>query len=232
MKYRIISNDPIVLSDCNIAVETILQAVINTNQTIRNIIDSTSKLSLDLFDAVDFRNLSGVIGELFATELAELETNLQRNPHFHGYPDLIQVATTEMREYTNSAELRGFIHYPYGGVEVKNTFGSKKQKVELFKGDTRIDGINKKLDWKAHHRETNYLLGLFSEYIDGVPCIAAVFFSDQLSEEDWNEKQEPDEDSAMTSFTAIGRTGFQKMRDGMRVCLDDRKYLRFFGVEG
>lgn len=229
--YQIINGRPVVLSHACVGADDIRRAIVNTNITIRNIITATEGLSFNLFDAVDFRNLSGVIGELFANELTQICRLFCRNPHFHGYPDIIQSATCEMREYIKNADMQAFLNYKYGGVEVKNTFGTKKQKAVLFKGDRRISKINKKLDWKAHHRQTNCLLGIVSDFVGGTPTIVAACYSDQLTEEDWNVKQEPRPGSAMTSFVAIGTSGYMKMKAGLMVCLKDGEYLRFFDKE-
>lgn len=226
--FLIINDSPIELSNMTIDSETIRNAIVNTNKTINKIIVSTENMSFNLFDAIDFRNLSGVIGELFANELVLLNNKLCRNPHFHGYPDIIQVSTQEMHQYVNGASVYEFINYKFGGIEVKNTFGTKKTGSELFKGDTRILDINSKLDWKAHHRKTNYLLAIMSDFIDGIPTVVAAFFSADLNEEDWNKKQEPKEGSAMTSFTAISNQGYKKMLKGLKVCIDDERYTSFF----
>ena len=112
---------------------------------------------------------------------------------------------------------------------MKNTFGTKGSKVSLQPGKPRITKINKKLEWKAHHRYTNNLLALASDFVDGCPQIVAVMYADNLEEQDWGEKQEPKEGSTMTSFSVIKRSGWEKLLSGIRICRNDVEYLDFFG---
>jgi len=42
-------------------------------------------------------------------------------------------------------------------------------------GEQRIQ-VLRAYDWKAHHRDTNALMGILWDFIDGVPRIVAVFF--------------------------------------------------------
>ena len=42
-------------------------------------------------------------------------------------------------------------------------------------GEQRIALVNS-FDWKAHHRETNNLLGIFWDFLDEVPTIVACFY--------------------------------------------------------
>ena len=94
---------------------------------------------------------------------------------------------------------------------------------------TRIESINSKLDWKAHHQQTNQLLGLVSDFIEGCPQVVAVMYSDALTKSDWTTKQQPKKNSTMTSFSVIERSGHKKMMDGIRLCLGAPTYLNFFG---
>ena len=129
-------------------------------------------------------------------------------------------------------DLKAFIKYPYSGIEIKNTFGIKKAKSNIAQGHTRIGCINHNLVWKAHHRYTNNLLALFSDYIDGCPQIVAVMYSDDLVEDDWKEKQNPKKNSTMTSFTQTEKSGWEKLKLGIKLCINDKSYLSFFGVKG
>lgn len=230
--YRIVHNLPIILSNLQVDVSDIVSAIESTNHKIYAIANSTQNFSVDIFKIIDLRTLSGAIGETFVSEMAKVCPALKKNPSIDGYPDLVQCSTPEMltyfKEYASKDSKEAFY---YGGIEVKNTFGYKKSKVELFNGEQRIDFIKKDLEWKAHHQKTNHLLGLYSDFINGYPTIVAAFYSDKLLPDDWTIKAEPKGNSAMTSFSTMQKTGFIKMLRGMLVCLDDSKYINFFTRE-
>lgn len=228
MDYKIIDNSPIELNNLEIQVSELLIAIQNVNLKFEEIYYETSRMQLDIFDVLDFRNLSGMVGESFVKELATLNNNLAKNPSMDGYPDLVQISTPEMKKYFSNCDYEGFKKFKYGGIELKNTFGTKKSKVDLIKGEQRIDYINNKLDWKAHHRETNNLIALQSDYVNGVPKIVALYYSDTLIPDDWQEKLNPKGESAMTSFSTIGKSGFIKLQEGLKICINNQKYLNFF----
>ena len=230
--YRILNTQPIELSNISISTEDILTAINSTNQKLRSIADHTKELSLNIFEVLDLRTLSGAVGETFVGEMTRTVPTLRKNPSIDGYPDLVQCATPEMITYFETyASQDSKESFRYGGIEVKNTFGYKKTGIDLFDGEQRIGRINKRLEWKAHHQKTNHLLGLYSDYIDGYPTIVAAFYSDQLVPEDWSVRAEPKGDSAMTSFSTLLIPGYQKMLSGIRCCLDDTRYLELFELE-
>lgn len=231
MDYKILDNSPIKLSHLHIQVDELLAALLNTNRKFEEVYKETKKMNLDIFSVLDFRNLSGIVGETFVKELALLNSNLAKNPSLDGYPDLVQVSTPEMKSYFDKSGYEEFKKFKYGGIEVKNTFGTKKQKADLIMGDQRINGINNKLDWKAHHQETNNLIALLSDYIDGIPKIVALCYSDTLVPNDWQDKQNPKGDSAMTSFSTIQKTGCSKLKKGLKICIKNQKYLDFLTKE-
>ena len=96
-------------------------------------------------------------------------------------------------------------------------------------GDTRISFLTG-YDWKAHHRETNNLLGIIWDFINGVPRIVAVCYSNKLIEEDWGKIIKPKEGGGRTTSVSImTREGVKKMYDGMlAVNNKDNRYIDFF----
>jgi hypothetical protein len=72
------------------------------------------------------------------------------------------------------------------------------------------------------------LIALFSDYFNGYPKIAALFFSSELEKSDWSNIQKPKESSAMTSFSCISKKGFIKLKSGLKICIDEKEYLKFF----
>ncbi len=232
---REIDSSPIILSDSlTLEIGFIAKSVERVNGKFRELKLRTKAMALNVFEVIDFRMISGLIGEALVSEMSDNHENLVKNPNIDGYPDLLNASKPVYREDIarwKAGNMNAFVRYPYGGIEVKNTFGTKKGTAILAQGQARLGKINGKLDWKAHHRYTNSLLALFSDFIDACPQIVAVMFSDKLSESDWMEKQDPKANSAMTSFSVTSRSGWEKLRSGMRICRDEPRYLSFFGLE-
>lgn len=230
-----IDGSPIILTDGFVLeVEFIAQSVERVNDKLRQLKLKTEKMALNVFEVIDFRMISGLIGEALVSDISDTHIELEKNPSIDGYPDLLNASKRKYRQDIKrwkAGDLKEFINYPYGGIEIKNTFGTKKVKTIIARGQPRIGKINKKLDWKAHHTYTNNLLALFSDFVDRCPQIVAVMFSDGLSESDWKEKQNPKGNSTMTSFSVTERSGWEKLRLGMKFCRDDPQYLSFFGLE-
>ena len=91
--------------------------------------NKTEALALNIFEVIDFRMLSGMIGEMLVAELANANPNIRKNPNIDGYPDLVNVSTSkyleDFEEWKNS-DLAKFIKYPYGGLEIKTHLGRKR----------------------------------------------------------------------------------------------------------
>jgi len=232
---KVINRDPIVLTDgFNIEIDAIKTAIDNVNEKFRILKLKTVSMSLNIFEIIDFRMVSGLIGEALAVEFCKVSKHFIKNPNIDGYPDLLNISKPEylakVEEWKRN-DLRQFIKYPYSGIEIKNTFGTKKANTVILPGQSRLGKINKKLEWKAHHVYTNNLLAIFSDYVEGVPQIIAAMYSDNLLESDWSEKQNPKEGSAMTSFSVIEKTGWAKLKAGIKICRDDSAYLLFLGQD-
>ena len=222
------SPTPISQSDLEIDVSTLLQSVKSVNQKL---IDLNMNLKgVNLFEITDFRVLSGVVGELLAEDLASENEDFEKNPNLNGYPDILNLKSKDSKSYFRKCSQSDFLKYKFGGFEVKNSFGSKKSVSSLLNNESRIGNINKKIDWKAHHRETNNLIALYSDFVDGNPMIVAVFYSNNLSEEDWRKVSIPKGNSAMTSFTTLTSEGYIKLKSGIKFCLNSDKYLSFFNA--
>lgn len=170
---------------------------------------------LEVFDIIDLRMLSGLMGELFAAALASRDSRLLKNPDIDGYPDLCDVSSGHFEP--SWSDYRDF---PMGGIEVKNTFGVKKPGAVIPPRATRVGKINSTLVWKAHHRNTNRLLALQSDYAGLVPQIVAGYFSDQLCPSDWTVKAEPKAGSTMTSFCSTKSSAFRKLSSNELFRLD------------
>lgn len=208
LEVRLSTNRQISLVRGTIEVADLVAAANDTN---KRLVGSQKSIgNLDLYDIIDLRMLSGLIGELYTDSLAEREPRLIKNPNIDGYPDLCDISDTQ-RNYSADE----YIAFPDGGLEVKNTFGVKRSGVEVGHRATRAGLVQKTLVWKAHHRTTNRLIALRSDYIDRIPQIVAGYFADNLTPDDWTEKQQPKPGSTMTSFCQTRPSAFGKLQDGL-----------------
>ena len=82
--YRILNTQPIELSNISISTEDILTAINSTNQKLRSIADHTKELSLNIFEVLDLRTLSGAVGETFVGEMTRTVPTLRKNPSIDG----------------------------------------------------------------------------------------------------------------------------------------------------
>lgn len=217
----------------SVSIDEVYAAVTETNAKLRSLERRTEEMAFNIFEAIDFRMLSGLVGETLVTELAKGTETLEKNPNIDGYPDLVNISKLAYKtnfEEWRQANLEEFINFSHGGIEIKNTFGTKLSNVTLRPGDTRIKNISKKPAWKAHHRYTNHLLALLSDFIEGCPQIVAAMYSDELVENDWSEKQDPKKGSTMTSFSVIQSSGWEKLKRRVLICNEDLPYKSYFGI--
>jgi hypothetical protein len=197
---------------------------------------------VDIFSILGMRNLSAFVGELFARSLAkESGGRFIGNPHQDGYPDLLLMDKEGRRIYENlrlQSSLRNkapFSPFLNGGIEIKATCGSvptpaQCEKIGIKKpdmGEARI-GCVRGYDWKAHHRETNNLVGLLWDFFEGAPHIVAVFFGSSLTEGDWGAIVQPKEGGGRTTSVSImTRHGVGKMYANWIAVRNDRRYINF-----
>ncbi len=205
------------------------------------ILDQFVKFEVDVFAILGMRNLSAFIGELFAAAMIKVGAGLfRKNPHQDGYPDLLVMDEHSHRLWTalegHLREKGPFSPFAGGGLEVKATCGSVPTPAVFAKkglekpgiGDQRVAFLTG-YDWKAHHQDTNNLLGIFWDFINGVPRIVAVFFCNDLSRDDWGGIIQPREGGGRTTSVSImTRGGVQKMFVNWVIMLDDPRYIAFF----
>jgi hypothetical protein len=216
--------------------ENIVAAVERCNKMMSEI----SKFEINIFEILGMRNLSGFVGEAFAAAVAKESSGLfVKNPHQDGYPDLLLMDSVGKAAFddlaTQSKEKGPFSPFLTGGVEVKATVGSvpdpkalaKKGLVKPEIGDQRISLLNT-YDWKSHHRDTNNLLGIIWDFINGIPCVVAVFYSSDLSVDDWGNVVQPSAGGGRTtSVSIIKSSGINKMYQGWLCVIDDERYANF-----
>jgi len=164
---------------------------------------------------------------------------LEPNPHQDGYPDLLLMdekgkpAWDALVDRMNEKD--PFSPFIGGGIEVKATCGSvptpkKCRDMEIqrpFIGDTRIECMVS-YDWKAHHRETNNLVGVLWDFIDQRPRVASLFYSCKLNDDDWGKIVKPKEGGGRTtSVSVMSSPGIQKMYSGWLCVLKSGGYAEF-----
>lgn len=207
----------------------------------RAIVDKLANFEVNVFEILGMRNLSAFVGEVFAASMIlEHPDLLRKNPHQDGYPDLLlmdndgEIAWQDLAERLR--EKGPFSPFPTGGFEVKATCGSVPtpkvcQKRGFEKpgiGDQRIH-VATGYDWKAHHRETNHLFGIYWDFIEGCPTIAAIFYRGDLVEEDWGKIVQPKQGGGRTTSVSImTRDGVKKMYEGWVTIINSDGYASFF----
>ena len=137
--------DPTFRLNCGFMVtsEHVLAAMESTGR----ILDA---LPLSLFTTVDLKTQSGIVGAVFAAELAT-QTGGLPNPIEKGHPDIVPLSAASASE----AQLR---NYPTG-LEIKCTLGNVPKGSGLSAGHSRIEVLTG-VTWQAHHRDVRELLGL------------------------------------------------------------------------
>jgi hypothetical protein len=216
-------------------------SVIEAVHRTRDLIAKLDEFEVDVFAILGMRNLSSFLGEVFAASMKlEFPGLLEKNPHQDGYPDLLLMDTNGLDAWGalkgRLQEKAPFSPFPTGGFEVKATCGAVPTPAVCARrgftkpdiGDQRIE-VATGYDWKAHHRETNNLFGLHWDFVDGIPTITAVFYSDELNEGDWGSIVQPKVGGGRTTSVSImTRGGIKKMYDGWICVIDDPIYAKFF----
>ncbi len=209
---------------------------------VHELIDRIGEFPIDIFSILGMRNLSAFIGELLSVSLADASGGLfKSNPHQDGYPDLLlmnekgQEIWKCLENASQLADKSPFSPFQNGGIEVKATCGAvptpaKCQKKGFTKpqmGDQRIHLLNG-YDWKAHHRDTNHLAGILWDFFDKKPRVVAIFFSNNLTKEDWGKIVQPRPGGGRTTSVSImSRNGVKKMYENWMVVVEDERYISF-----
>jgi len=215
----------------------LIQTALDYSHTI---IDKFAQFDVDVFGILGMRNLSAFIGEIFAAAIIKHSNGLfLKNPHQDGYPDLLLMDENGLKLWADlknkTREKQPFSPFQNGGIEIKATCGSVPTPAVCFRkgfekpdiGDQRIQ-VLQGYDWKAHHRDTNNLMGILWDFIDSVPRIVAVFFANNLNTGDWGAIVQPREGGGRTTSVSImTRAGVRKMYDGCLYIIDDNRYISF-----
>lgn len=236
--HHVSLRDTVILSN-----DDVVAAINFCNHALRTLDEQTRQFDINIFEAMGMRNLSGIVGEYFGKSIQRFShDSLHSNLHQDGYPDLLLTYTQEQKDYFSTlyTVVNGkkyprdkalFSPYLYGGLEVKATCGSTPPASRVPKpliGEQRIALVNS-FDWKAHHRETNNLLGIFWDFLDEVPTIVACFYRNDLVTDDWGRIVHPtDGGGRTTSVSIMAKTGIKKMCDGWIAVIDRPEYIEAF----
>ena len=221
----------------------VVEAMNFANTALQELSLTTMRFDINIFETLGMRNLSGMIGEYFAKSVVKVSNGkLESNLHQDGYPDLLLVDTPFKKKYYDSLyvlkngrkypiDKEHFSPYRYGGIEVKATCGSTpsasktRNITKPLIGEQRVSLING-FDWKAHHRNTNHLLAVLWDFIDGLPTYVAAFYQDRLDVNDWGEIVKPKDDGGRTTSVSIMNSrGIRKMCSQWVAVLDDPQYI-------
>jgi len=167
------------------------------------------------------RNLSSFVGEIFARELYKLNRErFMPNPHQDGYPDLCALTpegkafVEEKRGIKQMSVKEHWSPFPFGGVEIKATCGNTPKAAVVAKpqiGESRLATLQS-AEWKAHHRDTNKLIGLYWDFLCGLPTILGAFYRNDLTTADWGKIVQPTEGGGKTTSVSImTKVGVKKM---------------------
>jgi hypothetical protein len=214
-------------------------ALLDTHNLIGKIMH---EIPVDIFSILGMRNLSAFIGELYVVSLAKYSSNwFIKNTHQDGYPDLLLMDDNGQNLYQkilNSGGLRSknpFSPFLNGGLEVKATCGSVPTPEECLRkwgiskpdiGDTRIEFLQS-YDWKAHHQEINNLIGIIWDFNNRTPEIVAVFFGNNLVQDDWRMQDRKEGGGRTTSVSIMTRSGVAKMYQNWILVKNDSRYIDF-----
>jgi hypothetical protein len=220
--------------------EQIISAINYSNEAIKRLSDATSDFDINVFDSLGMRNLSSFVGEFFVKSIEKAsDETLAKNPHQDGYPDLLFVDSIDKKEYLRTllfekdgkfypVSKSAFSPFSFGGIEVKATCGNTPSASIVPKpliGEPRIS-LMTSFEWKAHHRETNYLLAILWDFIDEIPVITACFYRNDLTPDDWGNIIHPIENGGRTTSVSIMKqSGVKKMCSGWIAVLDDNEYI-------
>lgn len=203
-----------------LSADTVKKAAVAANKSMELIHDLSGLYSIDLFQLLGMRNLSSFVGEVFAKQLRLLAPDMFiANPNQDGYPDLCALTSEGLAYIEKHKGKDGKVNpdkglwspFPCGGVEVKATCGNTPVASKTPKpliGQSRVP-LLVSAEWKAHHQETKRLLGIFWDFLDGLPTVLAAFYRNDLDttvgagNRDWGAIIRPQDGGGRTTSVSI-----------------------------
>jgi len=202
--------------------KNVFDAVLLTNKQLQ-------RLPFVLFQDIDLKSLSGIVGAIFCSVLSE-NVDAIVNPIEKGHPDIVpKIAIHATEENLRNYEF---------GLEIKCTVGNISKGSNLIAGFERINKLTG-ITWQAHHREVVELMGLIIDFVGlaidnkKYPVVSGVFYTNKLSENDWGEISGTT--GRNTKVTGMLKSGKEKMGKGWIVLKDDeifvKKYSRYLNFK-
>ncbi|WP_207682032.1 hypothetical protein [Desulfonema magnum] len=176
-------------------------------------------LPFTLFQSIDLKALSGMVGAIFAMNLSK-QVDAIVNPIEKGHPDIIP----KSGENASEEELRNYSE----GLEIKCTVGNVSKGSELKTGQQRVSHLSG-ITWQAHHREVKALMGLVTDFSGSkigdkyFPSISGIFFADNLKIDDWGAISGTT--GRNTKVTGMKSSGKKKMGKGWILLLNQSSYI-------
>ncbi len=223
--------------DCSYCLDANLvrKSLMSTNKAIELVHDLSALYGIDFFQILGLRNLSAFVGEVFGREVYRCYKDyFIVNPNQDGYPDLCAMTKNGIHYKEANTDATGRLKcdksiwspYPFGGIEIKATCGNTPPASKVRKpliGDSRLP-ILVSAEWKAHHQQTEVLLGIYWDFVDRLPTVLAVFFRNDLdfsegrSNVDWGAIVHPKKGGGRTTSVSImKKNGVKKMGQGWLV---------------
>lgn len=248
----ILTRKSIEYDSTSIDTSLILKAVVDTNNYLIQSSKLFNSVGFDLFSALNQRNISGTIGEIFKHFFCLNIPNYTPNPHADGRPDILNLENPLSKSYYES-ECVNIVNdrvipiknklapFKYGGVEVKCTIGgtpTKASRIKLY-NETGIESFDigvarikyvPSINWGSHHKHDLNLLGLYYDYYthaENTPQILAVFFS-YLDQDNWRKVTTGKSSSKTTSATSLTTEGIFKMKSNCIIYIEDELYIENF----
>jgi len=213
----------------NLTANHVVGSAVHANRLLHSIWSMKTVLpgssnEVSAFDVImaDRKAVSNAVGSAFARGIdSYADTGLTLNPKQSGNPDLLPTPVYERMVRAEAAGEKPEWTRVSSGVELKSTCGGVEEPELSYPCDATRVGMLRSIRWVAHHDKNRCVIGLFWDYMAGVPQIVGVFYADRLVEGDYTRPGEIGERS--TNSRSLLRAGLDKFR---YVCvLNDARYL-------
>lgn len=178
----------------------------------------------------DLKAISAMMGSTVARGIASFaRTNLTLNPKQAGNPDLLPTPLYNRLIEKHQAWIEDHTREKINwsrigiGIEMKSTCGSVNLPELAYAYDaTRVDMLSS-INFSAHHHNNTVLLGVWWDYIAGVPQVVGVFYGNNFNKDDFSGSDIKDLGERSTPVCSLTRKGMNKLS---YVCvMNDARYI-------
>ena len=166
----------------------------------------TSRHPFDPANYVPDRNISGGLGESFGAMLIKNDNRLIVNKHPDGYPDILP----------NNQDAKPWVFWPRIDGYFNGGFDMKSQQCHDF--------YIKSPSVSAHHRFTKKVMLVQWTYYNKMPFVLAVYYCNNLEEEDWGTPTMGKKGSKTTPACSTKDSGKRKLRHGWIIMHDGLEF--------